>query len=188
MKAHLDWLVALIAISLAAVLTGGTAPPPREALKVEQILRTIEQQPPQPNGKERTAEITEKELNGYIAYRLAHEKRPLIHNLKVALQDHDHVQGTIGLDAEQLNLGLLFGPRMDFDFQGIAHSKNGAARLELARISLQGQPLEPQMLDLILKAVAASSGEKIGRLDDWHPMPKGIKRFSVQQSKMILYY
>jgi hypothetical protein len=77
---------------------------------------------------------------------------------------------------------------MDFDFQGIAHSRNGAARLELARISLQGQPLEPGMLDLILNAVAASSGEKIGRLDDWYPMPKGVKRFSVQQSKMILYY
>ena len=188
MKAHLDWLVASVAIGLAAVLTGANALPPQKALKVEQILKTIEQQPPQPNQKERTAEITEKELNDYIAYRLAHEKRALIRNLKVALQDHDQVQGTIGLYAERLNLGFLFGPNLDLDFQGIAHSRNGTARLELARISLQGQPLEPRMLDLILNAVAASSGEKIGRLDDWYPMPKGIKRFTVQHAKVILYY
>jgi hypothetical protein len=188
MKTFPHWLAAMVAICLAAVLTGGSNPPVKEALKVEHILKTIEQQPPQPNRKEQTAEVTEKELNAYIAYRLRQEKSPLINSLKVALLDQNHVQGAMGMDAERLNLSLLVGPNLDFDFQGIAHSKEGAARLELARITLQGQPLEPQMLDLILNAVSAYSGEKIGRPDDWYQMPKGIKRFTVQQSKMILYY
>ncbi|WP_054690655.1 hypothetical protein [Desulfosarcina cetonica] len=56
------------------VLLGAIDRQTQDALKVRHLLKTIQSTPPRPDGKERSAEITQPEVNAYIAWRLAHEK------------------------------------------------------------------------------------------------------------------
>jgi hypothetical protein len=160
----------------------------KDALKVKHILRTIEMHPSRPGSKNFTAEVTEKELNAYIAYCLAQEKNPFINSLKVDLLDNNHIWGKIKFNAEQLNLDLFLGENLDFDFKGILYTRNGAARIDLADLQLYGQPVDPQLLDSIVKTVALSYGTQSGGIGDWYEMPKGVKRIIIHKGKAVLYY
>ena len=189
MRDFSDWRASIVVICLAITLVGGIDQATRDALKVKDLLGTIEKQhPSRSNTKDQTAEITEKELNAYIAYRLSREKSSPVNSLKVDLLDNDNIQGKIRLDGQQLNLGALFGEDLDFDFKGAVHTRNGAARIGLTALQLNGRPGEPGMLDMVLAAAALYSGEEIGRVGDWYKMPKGIKQVRVQKGRAILHY
>jgi hypothetical protein len=187
MRGLIDWRVPVI-ICLGVVLIGGIDRMTKDALMVKQLLKTIETHPPRSDGKELTAVVTEQELNAYIVYRLALEKRTPVTNLKVGLLDNNHIQGKIRLDAQQLNLGFLLGDVLDFDFKGIVQTRSGAARLDLTALQLGGQPVTPQMLDLVLGTVALYNGTESGRLDDWYALPKGVKRIVVSKGRAVLHY
>ena len=169
-------------------LVGGIDQATRDALKVKVILATIEKHASQPDTKEQTAEITEKELNAYIAYRLAREKGSPVNKLKVDLLDNDTIQGKARLDGRQLNIDALFGAVLDFDFKGLVQTRNGAARLDLTALQFNGRSVQPGMLDVVLGAAALYSGEEIGRIGDWYAMPKGIKRVRVMKGRAVLHY
>ena len=71
LKAY-GWILIVFA---AVVLMGGLDQTTKDALKVEHILRTIERKPQPTGSDELSAEVTEKEVNAYIAYRLARKRR-----------------------------------------------------------------------------------------------------------------
>jgi hypothetical protein len=178
----------IILICCAGAIIGGIDRKTKNALKVQHVLKTIERRAPRPGSKELSAKMTQPELNDYIAYRLAREKRSLVRKLNVGLLENNHVQGSLKLDARQLNLGLLFGKVLDFDFKGTLHTKAGAGRLDLAALRMNGQPVKPQMLDLLLRALSAHYGTKMGRIDDWYKLPKGVKRVTVHYGWAKLVY
>ena len=188
MRVYLDWRLLLIFICSVVTVIGGIDQKTKNALKVKHILRTIERHSPRSGSKDLSAEVTKIELNDYIAYRLANEKKDLISKLEIDLLDNNYVQGKVRFDAQQLNLGLLFGKVLDFDFEGTLHSQNGAARLEMAALQLNGQPIKPHVLDMVLKAAALYYGTEFGSVGDWHELPKGIKRLVVHKDKAIMYY
>ena len=188
MRDYLDWRASIIIIGLAVVLVGGIDQSTRDALKVKDILGVIEKHPFRPDAKEEAAEITEEELNAYISYRLEREKSSPVNNLKVGLLDNDNIQGKVSLDGRRLNLDAFFGAELDLDFKGMVQTRNGAARLDLTALQLNGSPVQPGMLDMVLGAAALYSGEEIGRIGDWYAMPKGIKRIRVMKGRAVLYY
>lgn len=188
MKGQLVVSISIATICLAVFLTGAIDQKTKAALKVEHLLKTIETQPPRPTGNDLTAEVTETELNAYIAHRLAQEKQPLISRLTVGLQDNNHIQGKVRCNAQHLNLGPLLGDDPDFDFKGIVHSRDGAARLELISLQLNGQPVSPSVLDFILSAAALYYGAEAPRIDEWYALPKGIKRVNIAKGRTVLYY
>ena len=118
MRDYLDWRGSIAVFCCAVFMIGGIDQMTKDALKVKHLLRTIEMQPPRSDGKDLTAEVTEKELNAYIAHRLAQEKRPLFNSLKIDLLEDNHIRGRLTFDAEGLNLGVLLGENLDFDFKG----------------------------------------------------------------------
>lgn len=177
----------LLAFS-AVFLMGGLDQRTKDALKVQHILRTIERQPQQTDGNELTAEVTEKEVNAYIAHRLAGEKNPVINRLSVNLLDNNQIQGKISFNAEQLNLGRLLGEELDFDFKGVVQTRNHAARLDLIALTLGGYAVKPQVLDFVLSSAGMVYDTDVGRIDDWYALPKGIKRIMVRKAKAIIYY
>lgn len=126
------------------VLLGAIDRQTQDALKVRHLLKTIQSTPPRPDGKERSAEITQPEVNAYIAWRLAHEKNTVIDAMTVDLLDDNRVAGKIRFDAARLNLDALLGEALNFDFQGIVTTRNREARLELISVSLNGQPVQPR--------------------------------------------
>lgn len=181
--------IGVIAIfCLAVFLAGGIDQATKDALKVGHILRTIESSPPRTDDKERFAEVTQRELNAYIAFRLKREKKPIVNRLTLDLQDDNHVQGKVSFDAEQLNLSVLLGDDLDFDFNGIIHTRDRAAKLDLIALYLGGYPVKPQVLDFVLGTAAQVYGTDTGSIDDWYALPKGIERIAVKKKKALLYF
>ena len=187
MKTFSHWRL-WVMICLAVVLMGGIDQKTLNALKVRHILRKIESHQTRPNGKDLTAEVTQAELNAYIDHRLAKEKNPPIDSLNVALLDKNRVEGKLKVHGERLNLSLIFGERLDFDFKGVLHTQKGAAHLDLKALKLNGQPVSPQMLDMVIRTAAMVNGEESGSIDDWYELPKGIKHIRVHKGRAVLYY
>jgi hypothetical protein len=188
MRDYLNRCLSITVICASVVLIGAIDQMTKDALKVQHILRTIEIHPARSDSKNFTAEVTEKELNAYIAYRLAQEKNPPVNSLKVGLLGSNHIWGKIRFDAEQLTLGVFLGEELDFDFKGILYTRNGSARLDLTDLQLFGQPVDVQVLDSIVKTVALNYGTQSGGIGDWYEMPKGIKWILINKGKAVLYY
>jgi hypothetical protein len=188
MKGYSNWFSSIVVILFAVVLVGAIDQMTKDALKVKDILRKIEKHPHKENSKEQIAEVSEKELNSYIAYELAQDKDNPVNSLIVDLLEKNHIQGKIALNAQKLNLGIVFGDDLGFDFNGFVHSRDGKARFELTALQLNGKPVKPQLLDYVIKAAELYYGTELGRVDDWYEMPEGIKRVAVTNGKAILYY
>jgi hypothetical protein len=188
MRNIFDWYGSIAVFCCAMLLIGGINQMTKDALKVKHILRTIERHHQRIDRKDLTAEVTEKELNAYIAYRLKQEEGPFINSLTVDLLANNHIRGIIKFDAQRLNLGVLLGEDLDFDFKGIFNTRDGAARLELISLHLGGQPVNPQVLDFVLSTASLAYGTDFGGTADWYELPKGIKRIMVTNANAILYY
>lgn len=188
MKSYSNWLGRCAVLLCGMILIAGIDQTTKDALKVTHILKTIERQPPRPDGRESTAEVTERELNAYIAHRLKQENNRYIRSLQVDLLDNNQVRGKIRFDANQLNLSLLMGENLDFDFTGTLCTRNGAGRLDLISLVLGGQPVNPQVLDFVLSTVARYQGTELGGIGDWYALPTGIKRITVRNTSVVLYY
>lgn len=188
MKTFLTGFGAIAFLGFSLILLGGIDQATKDALKVGHLLKTIERQPPRSDSQELNAEVSEKELNAYIAYRLAQEKNSLIDRLTVDLLDGNHVGGRLRFDAQRLNVGEIMGAELDFDFKGIFHTRNGAARLDLISLQLNGQPVKPQVLDFLMGTAALVYGMDSGSINDWYELPKGIKRIRINKAVAVLYY
>lgn len=185
MKKALNRCLSITAVWICVVLTGGAIDQmTRDALKVQTLLKTIETQPAGPEGKSSTTEVTENEINAYIAYSIAREQSPYIHSVNVGLLENNHVRGNI-----KCNGSVVFlDEDLNFDFKGILHTRNGEARLDFTDLRLDGQPVDPQLLDSIVKSIASSNGGPPAGIEDWYELPKGIKRITTKNGKAILYY
>ena len=189
MNRHLSWPWSTILLaSLALFLMGGIDRMTQNALKVQHILRTIERQHDRSDDEHLSAEVTEAELNDYIASRLAKENRTTLYSITVTLQDQNQIGGKLRFDARRLNLDVLLGDHLDFDFNGTVYTRSGAARLDLTALTMNGQAVNPQVLDFVLHTAALVYGEEPGGIGEWYLLPKGIKDLSTANAKVILHY
>jgi len=171
------------------IVVGGIDQVTKDELKVQHILKTIEASQKEANQKAtRKAIITQKELNAYIAYRLRRENKPVIKNLHVILFDKNRIRGNIRFDLGGIDILKLLGSDLRFDFDGRLQTRDGAGKLDLSSLHLNGESVPPRALDPVLAAVALYYGTEPGSTDDWYELPKGIQRIAVSQAKMVLYY
>ena len=184
----MDWRGLFAVLSCALLLIGAIDQTTKDALTVRHILRVIAEKPPRSDTQELSAEVTEKELNAYIAYRLALEKEPVCDSLTVKLLERNHVHGKMRFDAQRLNLDSLLGENLVFDFKGVFLTRDGAARIDLVSLQLNGQPIDPQVLDFVIHTAALVYRTESSGIGDWYELPKGINRISVNKAKAILYY
>ena len=189
MKNTLKKMVWIFILLAAVILLGGIDQATKDALKVQHILKTIERKPKQPESNEESiAEVSQKEVNAYIAYRLAREENPIVNHLAVNLLGDNQIQGKIRIKADQLNLGGLLGQDLNFDFKGIVQTRDNAARLNLTDLYLDGYSVQPQVLDFVISSAGALYNTDVGRVGDWYKLPKGINRIMVKPAKAIIYY
>jgi hypothetical protein len=182
------WRGWIALLGCALLLIGAIDQTTKDALAVRHILRVIAEQPPRSDTRELSAEVTEKELNAYIAYRLAQEEEPVCDSLTVKLLDGNHVNGKMRFDAQRLNLETLLGENLVFDFQGIILTRDGAARIDLVSLQLNGQPIDPQVLDFVIHTAALVYRTESSGIGDWYELPKGIKRVDIREANAVLYY
>ena len=182
------WRGLIAVLGCAVLLIGAIDQTTKDALAVRHILRVIAEHPPRSDTRELSARVTEKELNAYIAYRLAQEEEPVCDSLTVKLLDHNQVRGKIRFDAQRLNLDALLGDNLDFDFKGVFLTRDGAARIDLVSLQLNGQPIDPQVLDFVIHTAALVYRTESSGIGDWYELPKGIKRIDVRKANAVLYY
>lgn len=188
MKALPNRYGAGVLVGLALFMVGVIDQPTKDALKVGHILRTIAASTPGNDRAARSAEVSESELNAYIAHRLARERQRLVRGLTVDLLDNNHVQGRIDFDAQALQLDTLLGEQLYFDFKGIVHTRDGAGRLELITLALCGQPVKPQVFDFVIHTASLMVHQETSSIEGWYELPKGINTILIDRSKAVLTY
>lgn len=182
------WIAPTILVLLSATWAIGADQATQNAIKVQHILETIGRQHAASGPTDHSATITEKELNDYIAYRLSKERHPNIDSLIIKLLNDNHIDGKIRFDAKRLNLDVLLGDNLDFDFRGIVYTQNRQARLNLIALKLNDQPVNPQILDFVIGTAALTNGMEPYGIGDWFALPEGLKNVSVTKAKATLFY
>ena len=169
-------------------LAGAAAPPSEDALRVERLLSGIARQAHQSHSQERRTEVSQQDLNAYIAYHLSREGRPAVDSFSVDLLDNSRVKGIMHIDPQQLQLDAILGDALIVEVTGILLSRNAAARLNLVALKLNGQPVKPQVLDFVIAAIADHYGWEWGGIEGWYALPVGVKQMIVRKDKLVLVH
>ncbi len=85
-------------------------------------------------------------------------------------------------------MDTLIGENLDFDFKGVFVTRNGVARIDLLALQLNGQPVNPQVLDFVIHTAALVYRAESSGIGDWYELPKGIKRITINKANAILHY
>jgi hypothetical protein len=186
-RTQLDRIGWLVLICLVLVLPGGADQSRQDAFKVQGALKRIEQQLPTAGGG-RAVDVTQQELNAYIAYRLERQEKPVIDRFEIELLANNHVQGTLSFDAQQLALDAILGENLIFKVKGILITQAGEGRLDLISAHLNGRRVKPQVFNFVLDTAVRYCGGDSASLDSWVQLPTGIERIAIQTGKMVLYY
>jgi len=161
----------------------------QEALRVSGLIEKIQEETlnRRTTGL-RTVAVTESELNSYIAYRIENEQEEVMRQLSLKLFEDNRVEGKLSLDLRGQRLPFFIRPELNFYFEGRLDSKEGKARLEIKRLFLEEQQVQPAVLDLAISIAAELSHSRASSLEDWYDLPYGIKSLETQRGRLIVTY
>jgi hypothetical protein len=160
-----------------------------EALRVLALIDKIriEGQAKKGNAFEK-AEVTESELNSYFAYRIKIENEEIMKELRLKLFEKNRIEGKIGIDLRGQTLPPFLKPEMNFYFEGILWTKEGWAKLEISRLFLDGQQIQPFILDWVIAVVAKLTNNKASSLNDWYELPYGLRNLETARGRLVVTY
>jgi len=159
-----------------------------EAFKVLRAIDKVTSDAPQPGGRLRTIIITESELNSYIAYRIESEKEEIMKELRLKLFDRNKIEGKIHIDLRGQRVPQFIRPEIDIYFAAGLLISEGRVKIDIQRLFLDDQPVQPLLLDLIIAISARLSHEKATSISDWYEIPYGLKDIKTQKGRAIFYY
>jgi hypothetical protein len=190
-KAVLACLVAPFLLSAPSFLRGG---PPDQAYSLEdafKVLRAIDKvtsDAAPPGGRLRSIVITESELNSYIAYRIESEKEEIMKELRLKLFDKNKIEGKIHIDLRGQRIPQFIRPEIDIYFAATLLISERGVKIDIQRLFLEDQPIQPLLLDLIIAVSSRLNNEKATSIGDWYEIPYGIKDIRTQKGRAIFYY
>lgn len=132
--------------------------------------------------------ITEGELNSYIAYRIETEREEVMKELRVKLFPESRIEGKILIDLTGQKIQKFLRPRMTFYLDGKIKVKNEKVKLVIKKLFLEGQPIQPMILDLIIFIASKIENTEASSINDWYELPYGIKNIETKKCKAIFYY
>lgn len=160
-----------------------------EALKVLKAIEQAEKETSKPN---RTSlekiEVTESEFNSYIAYRIEKEKAPVLKELRLKFLKGNRIEGKIVVDLEGQKIPKYLKPKMTLFFGGKLEAAGGRVRIDIKDLFLEGQRIQPAVIDFILLIQARIDNTEPTSIDDWYELPYGIKSAEIRQGKGIFTY
>lgn len=160
--------------------------------EVQKVLRAIEKILSEQSGRNEISLkkiiITEKELNSYIAYRIEKENEEIMRELRLKLFKGNKIEGKILIDLRGQRIPVFFRPQMNLYFEAIVHVKNGYVRFDIKELFLEGQPIQPMILDLIISIASKLENEEPISMKDWFELPYGIKDIKTHPAKASFYY
>lgn len=161
----------------------------QKALKVIKLIDRIQlEQLEKGSDDTRKVEVTESELNSYIAYRIEVEKEDIMRELELKLFDDNKIEGKIFIDLEGQNLPKILRPQMTFYMGGRLEVEKGKVRLDLEDLFLENQRIQPAVLDLVIFIGSKIQGTESFGMSDWWELPYGIKNIKTEKGRAFFYY
>jgi hypothetical protein len=185
-------LLALIAAAVWAVPQEerpGLTPEQRaDAQRVLELIEHVRAASGASSADPRTAVVTERELNGYIAHRIASEEEDVLRDLRLKLFDGNRVEGLAVIDLRGRNLPSFIKPMMNVVFAGVVEARPGMARVRFESLYLEQQRIQTALLDMVLAAVSELEGTEPLKLEDWYALPYGIKALEIRPGRLVATY
>lgn len=160
-----------------------------EAQKVLNLIEKIQaEQSTEPGSPLRKVAVTESELNSYIAYRIEREKEEVMKELKLKLFGANRIEGKIFVDLQGQKLPRFLNPCMNLYFSAVLEVKKGAVRIAFKKLFVEGQTVQPEVLNLIFFIAAKIENIEPFRMDDWYLLPYGVKDIQTEQGSAVFFY
>jgi hypothetical protein len=160
-----------------------------EARKVLRAIDMVEAATQKPwDGRLREIVISESELNSYVAYRIDTEKEEVMKELKLKLFEDNRIEGKIHADLRGQKIPQFIQPELDIYFAADVKVAEGAVKIDIIRLFVGEQPIQPYIIDLIMAISARLSGQEATSISDWYELPYGIKDIKTLKGKAIFYY
>jgi hypothetical protein len=167
----------------------GSAYSVEEAQKVLRAIDKVEAETQQPwSGPPRAIEVSESEFNSYIAYRIDTEKEEIMRELRLKIFGDNKIEGKIHIDLRGQKIPQFIRPEMDIYFGADVITANGMVRLDMKKLFLEDEPIQPYVIDMIIAISAGLSGQEATSISDWYELPYGIKEIKTEKGKAFFYY
>lgn len=141
-----------------------------------------------PKGAPRSAEVTERELNAYIAYRIFSEGEEVLRDLRLKLFPKNRIEGLAVIDLRGRKLPAFIKPMMNVTFAGAVECEPGRARVRIESLYLEQQRIQAALLDMVFAAVAELEGTEPTKIEDWYALPYGIIGLETRQGRLVATY
>ncbi|MFW6129517.1 MAG: hypothetical protein ACOC6P_04650, partial [Candidatus Aminicenantaceae bacterium] len=153
-----------------------------EVRKVYDAIRLIQREQMRKDRRSlQNIDITESELNSYIAYRIEAEKEKVMKKLKLKFLDENQIEGRVFIDLQGAEIPRVLQPQMNLRFVAVLKIKDEKARLHLKRLFLEGLPVPGMILDLVIYIASKIDNEKVSSFGDWYELPYGIKDVKIRE-------
>jgi len=159
-----------------------------EALKVFRAIDQIKAESQKNGGPLRKIEITESELNSYIAYRIEKEKEEIMKEFHLKLFEGNWVEGKISIDLRNYRIFLFLPPQMNLYFEGHLQIKARKVNFKFKKLFLENQPIPVFFFDLILYISAQIDKTETSSIKKWYVLPYGIRDIKTRLHRVVIYY
>jgi hypothetical protein len=160
-----------------------------QALKVFQYIKKLEKARLE-SGRNKLDSIvvTESELNSYIAYRIETENEEIMKQLYMKILNNNRIEGKILIDLRGHKIPQILKAKMNIYFAGKVEVKDEKVRVVMKKLYMEDQPIQPELLDLIIFIASKLQNTNPTSLYDWYDLPYGIKDIKTRERKAIFYY
>ncbi len=161
----------------------------RRAVDLVSHLEKIEAEQEKPGAKHgRTFDVSEAELNLFIAYRILSTDEKYVRSCELKVLADDHFEGRLIIDLTGTNFAFLLPSKAQLLFSGGFESRDGKIRITMDKLFLETQPLSPALLDTVIGVVSRMEGVPATSLKDWYPLPYGIQSMATGTGRVTLIY
>ena len=161
----------------------------KDALKVLDIIDRIEREQMAKGLDEvRSVDVTESELNSYVAHRIKTEKEEVLKELRFKMLDKNRIEVMALVDLKGQKLPSYLAPEMVFYFGGTLEVQDGGVRLKLEDLFLGNQRIQPMVLDLVIFIASKIQNTEPSSIEDWYELPYGIKDIKTRTGRATFFY
>lgn len=160
-----------------------------DALKIcAYIERLQEAQLIEYSGPQREIEVTESELNSYIAYLIDVDREDVMKELRLKIFADNKIEGKIFIDLRGQKLPEILRPEMNFYFGAKLDIKENKIRVNIDKLFLEDQEINKMILDMVIYVASKIDDTESGSISDWYVLPFGIKDIRTKTGKAVFFY
>jgi hypothetical protein len=190
----------LLAVALAGGLAASAAIAPvsrQQAEVFQQKLDTIVKQGETKSARERSTEITEVEVNSYLAFKAGNQLPVGVTEPSIGIHEQGRLSGRAVVDLDVIrkkkSSGGWFDPTsyltgtLPLTATGVLRTSDGQGRFQLESAEVSGIPIPKSFLQEIVSYYTRTASDPNGiRIDDPFELPAEIRRIDADSGKALI--